>query len=111
MLENEKEVSLSEIQYMRERGLPSRLEGKEQPGFYAPDGRLRRWGPVQKSISRALPHRNDKVREDEQLADEENGYTSPEAETADKRVAERMSLGLEQSRTNLDGLQKVIRLS
>lgn len=66
---------------------------------------------MQKSITWALPHRNDKVREDEQLADEEKGCISPEAETADKRVAERMSLGLEQSRTNLDGLQKLMRLS
>lgn len=39
---------------------------------------------MQRSITRALPHRNDKVREDEQLADEENGCISLEAETADK---------------------------
>lgn len=36
------------------------------------------------------------VREDERLADEENGFTSLEAEAADNRMRERMGLRLEQ---------------
>lgn len=37
---------------------------------------------MQRSITRALPHRDDKVREEEQLADEENACISLEASTA-----------------------------
>lgn len=91
MLENEEEVNPSEIWYMGVGwGDGLRMEGKEQPGSSAPDGRLRRKG----LCTQALPHRNDKVREDEQLADEEDGWISLETETADKRGPERMSLGL-----------------
>lgn len=38
---------------------------------------------------------DDKVMEDEQLADEEDGFTSLQAEAADNRMQERMGLGLE----------------
>lgn len=50
---------------------------------------------MQRSITQVLTHRNDKVREDEQLADEEDDCTSLEAETADNRMQERLGPGLE----------------
>lgn len=53
---NEKEVNTSEIWYMRERDA-SGLEGKEQPGPSAPDGRRGRQGLTQRSITQVLPHR------------------------------------------------------